>query len=71
MAGPISRAPFAIEELMAMALLRSLRSSTICTRNDCRPGMSKALIKPCKAVRAMISQRVMTCASVSAARASD
>ena len=44
MAGPISRAPLAIEELMAMALLRSLRSSTICTRKDWRAGMSKALI---------------------------
>ena len=38
MAGPTSRAPFAIEELMAMALLRSLRSSTICTRKDWRAG---------------------------------
>ncbi len=54
-----------------MALLRSLRSSTICTRKDWRPGMSNALIKPCNAVSAMISQRVMTCARVSAARASD
>ena len=71
MAGPISRAPLAIEELMAMALPRSLRSSTICTRKDWRPGMSKALINPWKAVRAMISRRVMTCARVSAARASD
>ena len=71
MAGPISRAPLAIEELMAMALLRSFRSSTIWTRNDWRPGMSNALIKPCNAVSAMISQRVMTCASVSAAMASD
>ncbi len=32
-----------------MALLRSFRSSTICTRNDWRAGMSNALIRPCKA----------------------
>ncbi len=71
MAGPISRAPLAIEELMAMALPRSVRSSTIRTRKDWRAGMSKALMKPCTTASAMISPKVMMCASVSAAKASD
>ncbi len=71
MAGPTSRAPLAIDELIAMALLRSFRSSTICTRNDWRAGMSNALISPWSAVRTMISQSVMTCARVRPASASD
>ena len=70
-AGPMSRAPLTIEELMAMALARSPRSSTIWTRKDWRPGMSKALIRPWNTMRAMISPRVITLASVKAASARD
>jgi len=44
--GPTSRATFTIDELIAIAFDRSLRSSTICTMNACRPGMSNALISP-------------------------
>ena len=57
--GPISRAMFTIDELMAMALPRSARSSTICTMNDCRPGMSKALMMPCMTLSARIQWMVM------------
>ena len=39
------RAPLNIDELSAMAFIRSSRS-TICTRNACRTGMSKALTTP-------------------------
>ena len=46
--GPSRRAPLTIDELSAMALGRSSRSSTISTTNACRAGMSKALMSPCK-----------------------
>ena len=67
--GPISRATFTIDELMAMALPRSARSSTICTMKDCRPGMSKALMMPCITLRARIQWMVMWPENVSAASA--
>ncbi len=65
-AGPSRRAPLTIEELMAMALPRSRRSSTICTRKAWRAGMSKALTRPCTAMSTVISARLITPASVSA-----
>ena len=69
--GPISRAVLTIDELMAMALERSPRSSTIFTMNDCRPGISNALITPCIALSASTSAIVMRCESVSHASKSD
>ena len=45
--GPTSRAMFTMDELMAMALERSLRSSTMVTMKAWRPGISKALMMPC------------------------
>ncbi len=81
--GPIRRATLTIEELMAMALERSLRSGlgppgepvrwgvTICTMNDWRPGMSKALMRPWKQLRIRISVMLMRCESVSHASSSD
>ncbi len=70
-AGPISRAPLTIDELIAMALPRSFLSSTIWMRNDCRAGISNALMSPWNTASAITSPSVMTCASVSAAIASD
>ena len=52
--GPRSRAPLTIEELRAMALGRSARSSTISTTKACRAGMSNALITPCRSCRPAI-----------------
>ena len=52
--GPISRATLTMDELIAMAFDRSPRSSTICTMNAWRPGMSKALMMPCMTLRARI-----------------
>ncbi len=46
MAGPTSRAVCTIEELSAIALPRSFRSSTISITNAWRAGMSRALMKP-------------------------
>ena len=69
--GPMSRAMFTIDELMAMALPRSRRSSTICTRKAWRPGMSNALMTPCIALSTRIQWIVTRPESVSAARASD
>ena len=69
--GPIKRARFTMDELMAIAFPRSARSPTICTMNACRPGMSKALIMPCITLRARINPMVMCPESVSAASASD
>ncbi len=60
-----------IDELMAMALPRSRRSSTICTRKAWRPGMSKALMSPWHELSASTQGIVMRPESVSAARASD
>ena len=57
--GPIRRAMFTIDELMAMALPRSARSSTICTMNDWRPGISKALMMPCSTLKPRIQGMVM------------
>ena len=53
------RATLTMEELMAMALARSARSSTIWTMKDWRPGMSKALMRPWNALRARTSPMVM------------
>ena len=44
--GPRMRLPLTIVELRAMALDRCARSSTISTTNDCRAGVSKALMIP-------------------------
>ena len=71
MAGPISRAPLASDELRAMALPRSSRSSTICPTKICRRGASNALTRPWNTARARISPRVTTRARVRAARTSD
>ena len=49
-AGPTTRAPLTIEELSAIALLRSSRP-TISTTNDWRAGMSKALTMPRQVAR--------------------
>ena len=68
--GPISRATFTIDELMAMAFCRSRLSSTILTMKDCRPGISKALMQPCITLRTSKSGMVMWPESVSAASAS-
>jgi len=47
-----------MEELMAMALPRSARSSTICTMKDWRPGMSNALMMPWVTLRNRIKGMV-------------
>ena len=44
--GPMIRLAFTIVELSAMALGRSAGSSTICTTNDWRAGVSNALMMP-------------------------
>ena len=69
--GPTSRATFTIDELIAMALPRSPRSSTISTMNACRPGMSNALTMPCMTLKHQNHGIVMWPESVSAASASD
>jgi len=69
--GPTRRAMFTIEELMAIALARSRLSSTICTMNDWRPGMSNALMMPCMTLRPRTHAMVMWPVSVRAARARD
>ena len=67
----MSRAMLTMEELMAMALPRSARSSTICTRKAWRPGMSKALMMPCITLSASTQRMVMRRGSVSAASSRD
>jgi len=69
--GPTSRAMLTMDELMAMAFDRSRRSSTICTMNDWRPGMSNALMMPCITLSESTQATVMWCESVSPASASD
>ena len=69
--GPISRATFTMDELMAMALPRSRLSSTICTMKDWRPGISNALMMPCITLKASNSGMVIRCERVRAASASD
>ena len=54
-AGPISRAKFAIDELSAIALGRSSFLSTISFTIECLAGTSKALIIPNKTLRESIS----------------
>lgn len=71
MAGPTSRALLKFEELSAMALLRSARSSIIRTTKACRVGISTALTTPWNSVRPMIHGMLISPLSVSAARASD
>ncbi len=46
MVGPIMRPPFCIRALKAMAPGRSSRVGTISGVNDCRTGMSTAMITP-------------------------
>jgi len=48
------RLAFTIDELRAIALGRSARSSTISTTKACRAGVSKALTTPWKALRRRI-----------------
>ncbi len=48
MAGPATRLALTIEELSAIALGRSARSSIMVTTNACRAGVSKALMTPWK-----------------------
>jgi hypothetical protein len=67
-AGPTTRAPLNIEELSAMALTRSSRP-TISTTNDCRAGMSNALVTPSSAAITKRCQTSTTPVSVRAASA--
>jgi len=69
--GPMSRATFTMDELIAMALPRSARSSTICTMNDWRPGMSNALMTPCRTLSVKIHGTLMRWENVSPASAND
>jgi hypothetical protein len=69
--GPSRRAALNIDELSAMALGRSARSSIISTTKACRPGMSKELIRPWKAASSSTSTTVMRPVSVSTASAAD
>ena len=69
--GPINRAMFTIDELIAIALPRSARSPTISTMNDCRPGMSNALTMPCITLKVRINGIVMCPENVSAASRND
>ena len=71
MAGPIRRAPFTSDEFMAMALGRSSLWSTIRITKDCRAGISKELIIPCRNNSRIISVVLMTPEMVSAASSSD
>ena len=70
-AGPIMRLPLTSDELSAMALGRSARSSTIWTTNDWRAGVSNALTTPCSACKIRISVTVMLPVRVSSASAAD
>ena len=45
-AGPTIRLPLTMDEFSAMAFGKSARSSTICTTNAWRAGVSNALITP-------------------------
>ncbi len=69
--GPMRRATFTMEELMAMAFCRSRLSSTIMTMKDWRPGISKALMQPCMTLSVSSRGMVMWPESVNAARVSD
>ena len=69
--GPMRRATFTMEELMAMAFRKSRLSSTICTMKDWRPGISKALMQPCITLSTSSRGMVMWPERVSAASASD
>jgi hypothetical protein len=70
-AGPIRRAALTMDELSAIALGRSARSSTIWTTIDCRAGMSNALMSPWKMLSTSTCQTWMTPVSASAARRPD
>ncbi len=59
MAGPTSRAALKFDELSAMALLRSARSSIIRTTNAWRVGISTALTTPWNSVSPMIQGMLM------------
>ena len=59
MLGPMIRLAFTIDELRAMALGRSARSSTISTTNAWRPGVSKVLMMPCATWSTRIQATVM------------
>ncbi len=71
MAGPTRRALLKFDELRAMALPRSARSSIIRTTNAWRVGISTALTTPWKSARPMIHGIVMWSLRVRAAIASD
>ena len=65
MLGPRMRLAFTIEELRAMALGRSARSSIISTTKDCRAGVSNELITPCTSCSAMTSSETRVEAALS------
>ncbi len=67
-AGPATRAPLKIDEFNAIALGKSSRT-TICTRNDCRIGTSKAFTMPTKKATRISSHTLIASANVSAANA--
>jgi len=71
MAGPTSRAALKFDELSAMALPRSARSSIIRTTDACRVGISTALTSPWNTVSAITHGMVTVSESTSAASASD
>jgi hypothetical protein len=56
-----------MEELRAMALFRSWRRSIICTRKDCRAGMSRALMQPRSSESSTICQTWIVPENISAA----
>ena len=63
----MTRAPLNMEEFSAIAFIRS-SLPTMSTRNDCRPGISKALTTPSSAASTNTCQTCTRCVSVSAAR---
>ncbi len=69
--GPMMRLPFTIDELSAMAFGKCCRSSTIWTTNDCRAGVSKALITPCATWRIRMCVTVMIPVNARIASADD
>ncbi len=71
MEGPRIRLAFTIEELSAMALGRSARSSIMVTTNAWRAGVSNALITPWHTWRPSTMGTVMMPASARTASASD
>ena len=67
-AGPTTLAPLKMEEFKAIALGRS-SFPTICTKNACRMGTSKAFTMPTRNAMPITSHSRIMFVSVSAARA--